>query len=68
MMVVVGSPGKAVYAFTAIEGNLLTFEEVSQLDPGRKVTATKRHSRKSSTIIRSLDELLMFPYCKTSVN
>ena len=41
-MVVVGSPGKAVYDFTAIEGNVLAFEEVNQLALGGKITATRK--------------------------
>jgi len=42
VLVLLGRAGKAVYAFTAIEGNVLAFEEVSQLDLGGKVTAIKK--------------------------
>ncbi|VVB50537.1 Uncharacterised protein [uncultured archaeon] len=33
---------KAAHASTAIEGNPLTLEEVSQLAQGRKITATRK--------------------------
>ena len=42
VLVVVGRCGKAVYDFSAIEGNVLAFEEVNQLALGGKITATRK--------------------------
>ena len=37
-----GSSGKVVYDFIEMGGNVLAFEDVSQLDLGGKVTAIKK--------------------------
>ncbi|MDW7727954.1 MAG: hypothetical protein SCH70_12745 [Candidatus Methanoperedens sp.] len=49
---------KAAHASTAIEGNPLTLEEVSQLAQGRKVTATRKAQQEVLNYLRFLKILI----------
>ena len=48
---------RATHASTAIEGNPLTFEEVSQLALGRKVTATRRAKQEVLNYLNVLEHI-----------
>ena len=48
---------KAAHASTAIEGNPLTLEEVSQLAQGRKVTATRKAQQEVLNYLRVLENI-----------
>ena len=48
---------RAAHASTAIEGNPLTFEEVSQLAQGRKVTATRKAQQEVMNYLKVLQKI-----------
>ena len=48
---------KAAHASTAIEGNPLTLEEVSQLAQGRKITATRKAQQEVLNYLRVLGDI-----------
>ncbi|MCK5581473.1 MAG: hypothetical protein KAJ18_09410, partial [Candidatus Omnitrophica bacterium] len=48
---------KAAHASTAIEGNPLTLEEVSQLAQGRKVTATRKAQQEVLNYLHVLEKI-----------
>jgi Fic family protein len=48
---------RAAHASTAIEGNPLTLEEVSQLAQGRKITATRKAQQEVLNYLRVLEEI-----------
>ena len=48
---------KAAHASTAIEGNPLTLEEVSQLAQGRKITATRKAQQEVLNYLRVLEDI-----------
>ena len=47
---------KAAHASTAIEGNPLTLEEVSQLAQGRKITATRKAQQEVLNYLENIEE------------
>jgi len=47
---------RAAHASTAIEGNPLTLEEVSQLAQGRKITATRKAQQEVLNYLRVLED------------
>jgi len=48
---------RAAHASTAIEGNPLTLEEVSQLAQGRKITATRKAQQEVLNYLRVLEDI-----------
>lgn len=48
---------RATHASTAIEGNPLTLEEVSQLAQGRKITATRRTKQEVLNYLKVLEDI-----------
>jgi Fic family protein len=49
--------GRAAHASTAIEGNPLTLEEVSQFAQGRKITATRKAQQEVLNYLRVLEDI-----------
>lgn len=52
---------KAAHASTAIEGNPLTLEEVSQLAQGRKITATRKAQQEVLNYLKVLENIEKYP-------